>query len=87
MSSQLQQLKQQINGLGQAARRTGQGLAQFDSAFARQSAQIQATIGGSAQSKDRAMIASINEAKAKVHAATDALQRLSQTANQYSASL
>lgn len=85
--SQLQQLKQQINGLGQAARRTGQELAQFDSAFAQQSAQVQATIGGSAQSKDRVMTASIQEAKIKVHAAVEALARLSQTANQYAASL
>ena len=85
--SQLQQLKQQINGLGRAARRTGQELSQLDSAFAQQSAQVQATIGGSAQSKDRVMTASIQEAKTKVHAAVEALARLSQTANQYAASL
>lgn len=30
MSSQLQQLKQQTNSLGQAARRNSQGLAQFN---------------------------------------------------------
>ena len=58
---------------GQAARRNSQGLAQFNSTFTQQSPQTQATIGGSAQSKDRTMIASIN--KVKVHAAADALQR------------
>ena len=73
MSSQLQQLKQQTNSLGQAARRNSQGLAQFNSTFTQQSPQTQATIGGSAQSKDRTMFASIN--KVKVHAAADALQR------------
>ena len=73
MSSQLQQLNQQPNSLGQAARRNSQGLAQFNSTFAQQIPQTQTTIDGSAQSKDRTMIASIN--KVKVHTAADALQR------------
>lgn len=51
--SQLQQLKQQINGLGQSRPAPARGAGQF-SAFAQQSAgQVQATIPGvRAESKD-----------------------------------
>ena len=55
--SQLQQLKQQITDIGRSARRTSQGLAQFDRSFSQQAAQVEAVIGGSAQSKDREMVA------------------------------
>lgn len=85
--SQLQQLKQQIVALGASARQTGQSLAQFDQTFSRQAADIESTISGSSQGKDKQMISSIEDAKRKVHDATAALAKVTQVANQYSASL
>ena len=85
--SQLQQLKQQITDIGRSASRTSQGLAQFDRSFSQQAAQVEAVIGGSAQSKDREMVASIEDARRKVHAAAASLARVTRGADQYSASL
>ena len=85
--SQLQQLKQQVTSIGQSANRTAQGLAQFDRSFSQQAAQVEAVIGGSAQNKDREMVAAIEDAKRKVHAAAASLARVTRTADQYSASL
>ena len=85
--SQLQQLKQQVTDIGRSARRTAQGLAQFDRSFSQQAAQVEAVIGGSAQNKDREMVAAIEDAKRKVHAAAASSARVTRTADQYSASL
>ena len=82
-----EQLKQQITDIGRSARRTAQGLAQFDRSFSQQAAQVEAVIGGSAQNKDREMVAAIEDAKRKVHAAAASLARVTRTADQYSASL
>lgn len=79
--SQLQQLKQQVTSIGQSANRTAQGLAQFDRSFSQQAAQVEAVIGGSAQNKDREMVASIEDARRKVHAATISLERVTRVAD------
>lgn len=85
--SQLQQLKQQINALAQTAKSTGGSLAQFDRTFKQQISQVQATIGGSAQSKDQAVIDSLTTASKQVNTAVQALQQAAATAQQYGNSL
>ena len=85
MSSQLQQLKQQTNSLGQAARRNSQGLAQFNSTFTQQSPQTQddrRVRPEQGPHHDR-----LNQQGQGPCGSGCAPAHLSQTANQYSASL
>lgn len=85
--SQLQQLKQEINALAQSAKKTGGSLAQFDRTFTQQINQVQSTIGGSAQSKDKEVINSLNAASKQVKTAIQALQQAANTAQNYGNSL
>ena len=85
--SQLSQLKQQINSIGEDAKSTAQGLSTFKSKFSRSVGQVSATIGGSAQQVDRKMIQTLQAAEKQVDAAIAALQQASSAARSYSASL
>jgi hypothetical protein len=85
--SQLAQLKQQINTIGNDAKTTAQGLSGFKSKFSQSVGQVSATIGGSAQQVDQKMIQTLQAAEKQVDAAIAALQQAAAAANSYSASL
>lgn len=85
--SQLSQLKQQINGIGNDAKSTAQGLSGFKSKFSQSVGQVSATIGGSAQQVDQRMIQTLQAAERQVDAAIAALQQAASAANSYAASL
>lgn len=85
--SSLSQLKQTINGLADASKRTASGLAQFDQQFNQQMQGVQQAIGGSAQNKDKEVVTALQQASKAVKAATQALQQASRVASQYGQSL
>ena len=85
--SQLNQLRQQINQLGQDAQRQAQGLAGFKPKFSAAVGQVGAVIGGSAQQVDRNMIATLQQAEKEVDAAIRALHAAASAASRYAASL
>jgi len=85
--SQLSQLKQQINSIGNDAKTTAQGLSGFKSKFSQSVGQVSATIGGSAQQVDQKMIQTLQAAEKQVDAAIAALQQAAAAANSYAASL
>lgn len=85
--SQLSQLKSQIEFIAQQAKAIGGQLAAFKSKFAQSASQVQGTIGGSAQSKDKEVVQAIQEAQAKVDAATEALNHAARVASAYGQSL
>jgi len=85
--SQLTKLKQQIDGVAQEAKTTGAALAAFRSKFAGSISQVQATIGGSAQGKDREVVKALQDAQKKVDAAAQALEQAARTARSYGQSL
>ena len=85
--SELRKLKTQIDGIGKSARQAGSSLNQFTQQFSRQIAEVQSTIGGSAQRKDVEVISSFNQASERVRAATAALQHAANVAQRYGSSL
>lgn len=85
--SQLAQLKQQINSIGNDAKTTAQGLSGFKSKFSQSVGQVSATIGGSAQHVDQKMIQTLQAAEQQVDAAIAALQQAASAASSYAASL
>ncbi|MCB0907794.1 MAG: hypothetical protein AB7L91_11480 [Dehalococcoidia bacterium] len=85
--SQLAQLKQQINSIGNDAKTTAQGLSGFKSKFSQSVGQVSATIGGSAQQVDQKMIQTLQAAEKQVDAAIAALQQAAAAASSYAASL
>ena len=85
--SQLAQLKQQINSIGNDAKTTAQGLSGFQSKFSQSVGQVSATIGGSAQQVDQKMIQTLQAAEKQVDAAIAALQQAAAAASSYAASL
>ena len=85
--SQLSQLKQQIDSIGNDAKSTAQGLSGFKSKFSQAVGQVSATIGGSAQQVDRRMIQTLQSAEKQVDAAIAALQQAASAASSYATSL
>ncbi len=85
--SQLSQLKQQINSIGNDAKTTAQGLSGFKSKFSQSVSQVSATIGGSAQQVDQKMIQTLQAAEKQVDAAIAALQQAASAASSYASSL
>lgn len=85
--SQLGQLKEQIEALGTSAQRTAGSLQGFNSTFNSHIQQVEATIGGSAQGKDREVISAFDAASRAVDSAVQALQQAAGTARSYGASL
>ena len=85
--SQLVQLKGQIESIAQQAKSTGGQLSAFESKFSQSSSQVQATIGGSAQGKDREVVQAIQDAQTKVKAAVEALNQAARVAAAYGQSL
>lgn len=85
--SQLGQLKQQIDTLGNSARQTAASLQGFSSQFRSHIEEVNATIGGSAQGKDREVIGDLHAASRAVDSAVRALQTAAKTARTYGDSL
>lgn len=85
--SQLGNLKAQIDALADQSNRMAGNLNAFRSQFSGTVSQVQSTIGGSAQGKDRALIDQVTAAQRQVEAAAAALQQASASARSYSASL
>ncbi len=85
--SQLAQLKQQINSIGNDAKTTAAGLSGFKSKFSQSVGQVSATVGGSAQQVDKQMIQTLQAAEKQVDAAIAALQQAASAANAYASSL
>ncbi|HET9893933.1 MAG TPA: hypothetical protein VFQ44_03270 [Streptosporangiaceae bacterium] len=85
--SQLAQLRQQINGIGNDAKTTAQGLTGFKSKFSQAVSQVSATIGGSAQQVDQKMIQTLQAAEKQVDGAIAALQQAAAAASSYAGSL
>lgn len=85
--SQLGNLKAQIDVVADQSMRMGGSLNGFRSQFNATVNQVQATIGGSAQGKDRALIEAIVAAQRQVDQAAAALMQAAATARSYSSSL
>ncbi len=85
--SQLQQLKQTVNGLAESARKTAGNLSQFDRTFSQHTSSVQQAIGGSNRGDDKKVLQSLEEAKRKVKEAAQALQVAAKTAAEYGKSL
>jgi hypothetical protein len=85
--SQLSQLKQQIDSIGNDAKTTAQGLTGFKGKFSQAVSQVSATVGGSAQQVDQKMIQTLQAAEKQVDAAIAALQQAASAAKSYAASL
>jgi gas vesicle protein len=85
--SQLGQLKGQIESIAQQAKSTGGQLSAFEAKFSQSSTQVQSTIGGSAQSKDKEVMQAIQDAQNKVKAAVEALNQAARVASAYGQSL
>ena len=85
--SDLSNLKERINALAEAARKTASGLAQFDHQFAQQTGEVQASIGGSAQRKDQEMVTALQKASQAVRQASEALNEAGRVGTQYGQSL
>ncbi len=85
--SQLQQLKQTINGIAESAKKTGTGLAQYDRTLTQQISSVQQAIGGSSNGADRKVLASLQNAQRRAKEATAALQEAARTAADYGRSL
>lgn len=87
MASSLAQLKQTVNGLAEASKRTATGLSSFGTQFAQQITAVQAAIGGSAQKKDQEVVAALQAAAKAVKEATQRLQQAERVARIYGQSL
>ncbi len=85
--SQLSNVKAQIDALAQQATTLAGQLNASRSQFSQSVSQVQATIGGSAQGKDRQLVESITAAQRQVDAAAAALQQAAQAARSYGSSL
>lgn len=85
--SQLRQLKGQIESIAQQAKSSGAQLSAFKSKFSQSASQVQSTIGGSAQSRDKEVVQAIQDAQAKVEAAAEALNQAARIASAYGQSL
>lgn len=85
--SQLGQLKAQIDAVASQSKSMAGHLDGFRAQFSSSVSQVQSTIGGSAQGKDRQLIADITAAQRQVEQASAALQRAAASAQQYGASL
>lgn len=85
--SQLGQLKGQIEGIAQQAKSSAGQLSAFKSKFSQAANQVQSTIGGSAQSKDKEVVQAIQNAQGKVDAAVEALTEAARIATRYGQSL
>lgn len=85
--SQLGNLKAQIDALADQSNRMAASLNAFRSQFSGTVNQVQATIGGSAQGKDRALVDQVLAAQRQVDSAVAALQQAAASARSYSSSL
>lgn len=85
--SQLDQLKGQIESIAQQAKSTSGQLSAFKSKFSQTASQVQNTIGGSAQGKDKEVVQAIQDAQHKVDAAAEALAQAARVATSYGQSL
>jgi ABC-type transporter Mla subunit MlaD len=87
MASQVEQLKSSLNGFADSTNRAGQALMSQRSGFEKSSQQVTSLIGGSATSKDREVIAAIEQAKKAVEQAGNALSAAARTAKDYAATI
>jgi flavin-binding protein dodecin len=85
--SQLSQLKQAVNGCASSATKASSNLASFGKEFGKQTQQVQQLIGGSAQGKDKQVVAAIQRAEKAVKDAAAQLQNAAKIAQQYGQSL
>jgi hypothetical protein len=85
--SSLENLRAQIDALALQSERMAANLEAFRSPFANAVAEVQSTIGGSAQRKDRELIERVSAAQRDVQTASAALQQAARTARDYGASL
>lgn len=85
--SQLGDLKNQINALADETTRMAGNLSAFRSQFSNTSTRVQATIGGSSQGKDRALMDAVTQAQRQVEAAATAMQHAAAVARNYGSSL
>lgn len=85
--SQLTDIKQALHSIAQDAREGAAGLQGFSQRFSALSAQVQATIGNSAQGADRKVVQSLQSAEEKLKEATLALRQAHADAASFAASL
>ena len=85
--SQLNQVKRQLGAISSDAKTMAAGPQGFKTKFSNASSQVQAAVGGSAQNVDKNLIATLQEAEKEVDQAIQALQRASQAASKYGASI
>lgn len=85
--SQLNKLKQSVTQVAETAKKTGSSLSQFEKQLNQQSQQVQTTIGGSSQGKDREVMQALQKASKAVKDATGALQNAARVAEKYAQSL
>ncbi len=85
--STVTQLKQSLSSLSEASKRTANALAQFDQQFNQQSQSVQNIMQGSSQSKDKEVLAALQQASRAVKTAAEDLNRAARVTGQYGQSL
>lgn len=85
--SELQQLKQTINGIAASTKQIAGELSAFDRKFQTQRNRVDAAIKGSSQRKDREVLDALSTAARDAKQAAAALQNAARVASQYGASL
>ena len=83
MTSQLGQLKAQLEKLSQDCRTTAGNIQAFEKAFSQSSAQVQGLIGGTATKADQEIVAVLQQASKSVEEAVSSLARAAKAARDY----
>ncbi len=85
--STVSQLKQSLESLSQASKRTANALGQFEQQFNQQSQSVQSIMQGSSQSKDKEVLAALQQASSAVRKATADLSNAARITGQYGQSI
>ena len=84
--SQLGNLKQQVNGIGTAAKASAANLSSFFQQFSTKIGEVQSLIGGAASGADQQAMQSFQAAAKAVQQAVAALEGAAQAANRWTQS-
>lgn len=85
--SDIQKVKQAMESIASGTKQTGSSLSAFKSKFSNQMSQVTASIGGSAQRKDKEVVQALQAASKQVDAAIQALDQAAKLASGYGKSL
>lgn len=85
--SEIQKLKQTLEGIASTAKQTGGNLNGFKSKFSAQIGTVQSVLSGSSQRADKEVVQALQTASKQVEAAIGALEQAAKVAAAYGRSL